>query len=407
MSRVDEMREVVNKLAGDHAARRSGLDALRRNVRGQRAGAAEAVSEMAADRATMNVELHTDLAADLLGLRHGVRTTLDDFLADRQETAADLKEQLAATRKQREDQVSALRTEARQSVATVAADRQAMAEDLFSLLSNAQLDLSTGVRTLLGNFTAQRATMSQAQDQSLAANGAERRGLVGQMIANTQALLGRFADDQRANATRLHETLSTDRTERQQLVAGLIADIQALLQKIAADNDVTAAELNAALSSDHETRSATTASFMAAVNANRRNMAEALANRLDAFIATLEAQVSSTLSGYAADRADLYRSLRDMAQVWREYAAVMQGGSVTPPPEPAVPAPPAPVAAKPDTNVTGQLLAYLAGHPDGVKLVDLEPEFELSRPQLGRHLRSLVDSGKVVKDPETLVYKLA
>jgi hypothetical protein len=154
MSRVDEMREVVNRLAGDHAARRSGLDALRRNVREQRAGAADAVSEMAAQRAAMSVELRTGLTTDLLGLRHEVRTALDGFRAERRGMAADLKEQLDATRKQREEHVTALRTEARQFVGNVAADRRMMAEDLFGMLNGAQIELSTGIRTLLEDFTA-------------------------------------------------------------------------------------------------------------------------------------------------------------------------------------------------------------------------------------------------------------
>ncbi len=405
MSRVDEMREVVNKLAGNHAARRSGLDALRRNVREQRAGAAEAVSEMAAQRATMSFDLRSGLTADLLGLRHEVQTTLDDFLAERHDMAADLKEQLDATREQREEHVTALRTEARQFVGNVSADRQTMAEDLFGMLSGAQIELSTGIRTLLGDFTTRRGAMSQAQDETLAANGAERRGQVAEMIANTQALLNRFAAEQGATATRLHETLTADRTERQQLVAGMIADIQTLLKNIAADNDATAAELQAYLSSDHQARSTSVADFMAGVNANRRNMAEALANRLDAFKSTLEAQVSGSLTGFAAERADLHRSLVEVAQLWREFAAAMHGSTVAVQPEPAEPPPPA--AIPPAEDVNERLLACLAQHADGVKLVELEPVFGLSRPQLGKHLRGLIDSGKVVKDPETLVYKLA
>jgi hypothetical protein len=360
---------------------------------------------MAAQRAAMSVELHTGLAADLSGLRHEVQTTLGDFLAERHGMAADLKEQLDATREQREEQVTALRTEARQFVGNVAADRQAMADDLFGMLSGAQLELSTGVRTLLGDFTTQRVTMSQAQDESLAANGAERRGLVAEMIANTQALLNRFATDQGATAAKLHETLTANRTERQQLVAGMIADIQALLKNIAADNDDTATELRATLSNDHQARSAATADFMADVNANRRSMAEALANRLDIFKGTLEAQVSGNLTDFAAGRADLHRSLVEMAQVWREFAAALHGRTVAAPPEPTKPAPPA--VKPPAEDVNERLLAYLAQHADGVKLVELEPEFGLSRPQLGKYLRNLVDSGKVVKDPETLVYKLA
>jgi hypothetical protein len=389
------MREVVNKLAGNHAARRSSLDALRRNVREQRTGAADAVHEMAAQRAVMSVDLHTGLAADLSGLRHEVQTTLGDFLAERHGMAADLKEQLDATREQREEQVAALRTEARQFVGNVAADRQVMADGLFDMLSGGQIELNANVRTLLGDFTTQRVAMSQAQDESLAANGAERRGLVAEMIAGIQTLLKNIAADNDAMATELRATLSSDRQ-------AYSAATQALLENIAADQAVTAAELRATLSSDRQTRSAATADFIADANANRRSMAEALANRLDAFKGMLEAQVASSLNGFTAERADLHRSLAEMAQVWREFAAALHGNTVAAQPEPAPPAVKAPAE-----DVSDRLLAYLAQHAEGVKLVELEPEFGLSRPQLGKHLRNLVDSGKVVKDPETLVYKLA
>jgi len=398
------MREVVNKLAGNHVARRSGLDALRRNVQGQRTDAAEAVSEMAAQRAVMSAELHTGLAADLLGLRQEVQTTLGDFLTERHGMAADLKEQLDATREQCEEQVATLRKEARQFVENTATERQAMADDMFGMLSGAQIELSTGVRTLLGDFTTQRVKMSQAQDESLVANGAERRRLVAEMIASTQDLLNRFAADQQATADRLHETLAADRTERQQLVASMIAEIHALLKNMALDNDATAAELRATLSSDRQAHSAATASFMAAVNSNRQNMAEMLANRLDAFEGTLGAQVSSSLNGFAAERADLHHSLAEMAQVWREFATAMHSRTVAAQPEPTEPAPP--VENPPAEDVAERILAYLTQHADGVKLVDLEPEFGLNRLQLGKHLRGLIDSGKVQKDPETLVYKL-
>jgi|GEM_PF-1651137 len=407
MSRVDEMREVVNKLAGNHAARRSSLDALRQNVRAQRAGAADAVSGMAADRAAMSVELHSGLTADLLGLRNEVQTTLDDFLAERHMMATDLKEQLDATREQREEHVNALRTEARQFVGNVAADRQAMAEDLFNYLNGAQLELSTGVRTLLGNYTTQRVMMSRQQDEALATDGAERQHLVTEMIAHTQGLLSRFTAEQRAAAAQLHENLTANWTGRQQLVSGMIADIQALLKNIAADNDATAVELRARLADDHQTRSTSVADFMAEVNENRRNMAEALANRLDAFTNALETHVSDSLTGFAAERADLRRSLVEVAKLWREFAAAMQGKPPSAQPQPTEAVPPVPPpTALPVEDTDERLLAYLAQHPDGAKLVELEPLFGMSRPQLGKYLRGLVDSGKVVKDPETLVYKL-
>jgi hypothetical protein len=100
-----------------------------------------------------------------------------------------------------------------------------------------------------------------------------------------------------------------------------------------------------------------------------------------------------------------------MAQVWREFEAalresVKEGPSIpVTPPAPLAP----PLAAPPaeEEGIPALILNYLAEHAEGAKLVDLEPVLGLARLQLGKHLRNLVDSGKVVKDPGTLIYKLA
>jgi len=44
-----------------------------------------------------------------------------------------------------------------------------------------------------------------------------------------------------------------------------------------------------------------------------------------------------------------------------------------------------------------RLFAYLANHPDGVRLVELEEEFCLARIQIARVLRELMDDIKVEK----------
>jgi hypothetical protein len=99
-----------------------------------------------------------------------------------------------------------------------------------------------------------------------------------------------------------------------------------------------------------------------------------------------------------------------MAAIWGEYAAAMRGTVealaepelvVEPPDQPAV------GTLSHDEVLTAGVLSYLAEHPEGAKLVDMEPALGLARPQLGKLLRHLVDAGTVVKDSETLVYKLA
>ena len=284
-----------------------------------------------------------------------------------------------------------------------------MAEDLSARLLRDQVELSAGVRAMLDHFTGARAAMRQELSAALAADQTARYQVVAEMVARTQALLGQFAAYNRATAAELRETLSTDRAARQQTVAGMIADIHALLSQIATDNQAAAVELRSFLDADREARSAAVAGFMADTAANHRTMAEDLADRLEKFTAVLQAEVSGSLAVFATEHGELHRSLSDMAQVWREFAARVQGaGREKPAPMAPAAKPVAKPAAEPaeDADVTVRILHYLAEHPEGAKLVELEPVLGLARPQVGRRLRNLIDSGKVVKDPDTLVYTL-
>lgn len=45
----------------------------------------------------------------------------------------------------------------------------------------------------------------------------------------------------------------------------------------------------------------------------------------------------------------------------------------------------------------GQVFAYLAEHPDGTRLTDLEEEFVMGRFEMARIIKRLTDYGKVEK----------
>jgi len=44
-----------------------------------------------------------------------------------------------------------------------------------------------------------------------------------------------------------------------------------------------------------------------------------------------------------------------------------------------------------------RVFAYLADHPDGTKLTELEEEFSLARIQIAKIIRELIDDNKVEK----------
>jgi len=412
------MRELVKRLAGDNANRHQLLDSLRSNVQQQRDDAALALREMGSARVQMSAELHAGLADDLTNLRDAVQAMLGDFEAGRQTMKADLQADLMATRQERQQDVSMLHANARQFVGEVAETRQAMAAALSAWLADNHVELHASVQDMLGSFADERASISENMRRTLAAESAARRQDVANMVATIEAMLDRFAAENQAAATELHQVLDANTAQRQQTVASLLAHIRALLQQLAAENRTAALELQAFLTADRTARDSTMAAFMADIVAQRHAMTNELAAGLDQFVTSLSVAVSATLANFSNERHALHASLAEMAAIWGAYAANLQEPEMQEPevaamPQPVAEAEPAPasgseVGALPaEVDVIARILNFLASKPEGAKLVELEPELGLSRPQIGKHLRGLVDSGKIVKDPETLFYTLA
>ena len=55
------------------------------------------------------------------------------------------------------------------------------------------------------------------------------------------------------------------------------------------------------------------------------------------------------------------------------------------------------MAGAPTREIIDQVFTYLANHPDGTKLAELEEEFGLSRIQVVRVLHALMDAYKIEK----------
>ena len=52
---------------------------------------------------------------------------------------------------------------------------------------------------------------------------------------------------------------------------------------------------------------------------------------------------------------------------------------------------------EPVDELRDRVFAYLADHPDGTKLIELEEEFSVERVQVARVLHNLTDDNKVEK----------
>jgi len=73
------------------------------------------------------------------------------------------------------------------------------------------------------------------------------------------------------------------------------------------------------------------------------------------------------------------------------------GAAVAVKPAEAVAVPAEEIVEEETADISGRTFEYLANHPDGTKLVELEQEFGVSRIQMARLLKDLMDENKVEK----------
>jgi len=103
------------------------------------------------------------------------------------------------------------------------------------------------------------------------------------------------------------------------------------------------------------------------------------------------------LRSFSAELMEIRSELAGGRDEWHKMTATLQskrGGAaiaVKPPAKKAVGK--APEAA----TLRNQVFQYLANHPDGTKLVELEKEFGLARVKITRVLKDLMDEGEVKK----------
>jgi len=124
-----------------------------------------------------------------------------------------------------------------------------------------------------------------------------------------------------------------------------------------------------------------------------------------------DAMVKELAKGSAERRSDVATMVSDLAkgsaerhtEVWGTAPAkkVVAPRKVAPPtPKVAPPVEELPEEMPPEVPVAelrDRVFAYLADHPDGTRLVELEEEFGLTRIEMARVIRALIDDNKVEK----------
>ena len=212
--------------------------------------------------------------------------------------------------------------------------------------------------------------------------------------------MGMIQDFQKADRERRHE------------VAGLAKEADAFVRDLAKGSAQRRSDV-ATMVSDLAKGSAQRASDvktmkgeLARGDAERASEVATMCSEADAFVKDLakgsaqrRSDVATMVSEFAkgdAERRSEVAAIHEM--VW----GVAPPRKVVAPPRAAAPprvAPPveAVVEEAPVGGLRDRVFAYLADHPDGTRLTELEAEFGLSRIEMARVVRGLIDDNKVEK----------
>jgi hypothetical protein len=229
-------------------------------------------------------------------------------------------------------------------------------------------------KTDLKEFRASWAAMGKELRADLAKSVADRKDEVGTMLKSFDVELNELNRTRGAMSKELKADLSRS-------VAGLKGDVASMVKGF----DETHAAISRQMKAD---------------------LAKDVANRKKG-VAECKRDVDIMLQGFGAELKEVRSALAGAQYEWQKLTATMQarrGGpvAVAPPPveEVAEKAVPRAEVAEETTEIVAlqdRVFAYLANHPDGRKLVELEQEFGVARIQMARVLRILMDENKIDK----------
>jgi len=222
-----------------------------------------------------------------------------------------------------------------------------------------------------------------------------------------------MAKELRADLSKVRPALAEDDRQRQSEAREFMGE----LARVIAEGKATVQTLLKELDNAHQAMSTQLRADLAKDEEERLRQARALKQELVRGIAELKSAVNAQLKEFA----DIQAGVRDE---WQTLTATMQAKrvglavvvkpseAVAPPPVEEVAAPPPveevaeeeAVARAGEAEVTPEIaklgdrvFKYLANHPDGTKLIELEEEFGLARIQMARIVRNLMNENKVEK----------
>ncbi len=274
-------------------------------------------------------------------------------------------------------------------------------------------ELRQTVKTDLKEFQDSRTAMGKELRADLAKSVADRRAAVSTQLEELDAAHAAMSRELRDDLAKVRPALEDEDRKRQSETREFMGE----LGKAVAQGKIAVKTQLKELDDAHTAMSTQLRADLAEGEEERLGEARALKQQLVRGVAERKSAVSAQLK----ELADIQAGARDE---WQKLTTTMQAKrgmlvvevrppeAVAPPPVEEV-APPPPVEEIAEEKAVAhaevaevtpeiavlrdQVFEYLANHPDGTRLVELEEEFGLARIQMVRVVRNLTDENKVEK----------
>ena len=253
----------------------------------------------------------------------------------------------------------------------------------------------------MGNFS----EAMQRLVEDVVSSAESRHVKISEITSNGRNQLERFRLERQDMAEALSEKLSSNNAANKEATKQYLNSVKADLQNMAE-------ALSEKLSSNNTASKEATKQYLDNVKADLRSMAEALSEKLSSNNTANKEATKQYMDELASDRGAAQR-------IWREGFGGMIEKPIQPvvekevvvesPAQPvseevAVEEPVQPVAEKEaESSFEKQIPEVIAGHPEGIKLVDIGNELGVDWRGLISIIKPLIDDGKIEKI-ESLYY---
>jgi len=264
----------------------------------------------------------------------------------------------------------------------ISAAHAAMSGELKAGLTGGADNLRRDVASILEGFGETREAMEKETKADLAKGVAERKHEVDALLKDVDGMLKGFTQNHNAMTKQMKRDLAKGVAERKHEVDALLKDVDTMLKGFTQNHNAMTKQM-------------------------KRDLAKGTAER--------KSDVDTLFKGFEVKLNEVRTALDGGRDEWQRMAATLQskrGAAVADVKLPkAAPAPASSkqvakkaVARAEVADLTPGLAAfrnrvfeYLANHPDGTRLVQLEQKFGMARIQMAKIVKSLIGKNKVEK----------